>query len=53
MEPNPYTPGDIPRFLAGRDNELARVEVVLDRVVEGGPVGAPLVFVAPRGLGKT
>lgn len=53
MEPNPYTPGDIPRFLAGRDNELARVEVVLDRVVEGGPAGAPLVFVAPRGLGKT
>lgn len=53
MEPNPYTPGDIPRFLAGRDNELARVEVVLDRVAEGGPAGAPLVFVAPRGLGKT
>lgn len=53
MEPNPYTPGDIPRYLAGRDNELARVEVVLDRVVEGGPAGAPLVFVAPRGLGKT
>lgn len=53
MEPNPYTPGDIPRFLAGRDNELARVEVVLDRVVGGGPAGAPLVFVAPRGLGKT
>jgi hypothetical protein len=53
MEPNPYTPGDIPRFLAGRDNELARVEVVLDRVAAGGPAGPPLVFVAPRGLGKT
>ena len=53
MEPNPYTPGDIPPFLAGRDNELARVEVALDRVAAGGPPGAPLVFVAPRGLGKT
>lgn len=53
MEPNPYTPGDIPPFLAGRDNELARLTVVLDRVVEGGPPGAPLVYVAPRGLGKT
>ncbi|AXH97225.1 ATP-binding protein [Ornithinimicrobium avium] len=52
-EPNPYAPGDIPRFLAGRDNELARIEVVLDRVADGGPAGAPLAFVAPRGLGKT
>lgn len=53
MEPNPYAPGDIPAFLAGRDDELARLQVLLDRVAEGGPAGAPLVFVAPRGLGKT
>jgi hypothetical protein len=53
MEANPYAPGDIPRFLAGRDDQLARVEVILDRVAEGGPPGAPVVFVAPRGLGKT
>lgn len=53
MEANPYAPGDIPRFLAGRDDQLARVEVVLDRVADGGPPGAPVVFVAPRGLGKT
>lgn len=53
MEANPYAPGDIPRFLAGRDDQLARVEVVLERVAEGDPAGAPTVFVAPRGLGKT
>ena len=53
MVANPYTPGDIPRFLAGRDDQLARVEVVLERVAEGDPAGAPTVFVAPRGLGKT
>lgn len=53
MEPNPYSPGDIPRYLAGRDDQLSRVEVVLDAVADGGPAGAPVVFVAPRGLGKT
>lgn len=53
MAANPYSPGDIPRFLAGRDDQLARVEMVLERVAEGDPAGAPTVFVAPRGLGKT
>ncbi|MFX0538415.1 AAA family ATPase [Ornithinimicrobium sp. Y1847] len=53
MEPNPYAPGDIPRFLAGRDDQLARLELVLERVADGEPAGAPTVFVAPRGLGKT
>ena len=30
--PNPHTPGEIPRLLAGRDAQLARIGSVLDRV---------------------
>lgn len=53
MEANPYSPGDIPRYLAGRGDQLAGVEVILERVADGEPAGTPTVFVAPRGLGKT
>ena len=52
--PNPYTPGEVPRFLAGRDRELAQISARLHRVADHGEMGGPpLVFTAPRGLGKT
>lgn len=54
MAPNPYTPGQVPRILAGRRNEMRRIEDQLARVVTYGEVGGPLlVFHAPRGIGKT
>lgn len=54
MQPNPYTPGEIPRLLAGRDAQLARIGSVLDRVTAYGEMGGPLtVFHGPRGVGKT
>ncbi|KAA1421387.1 ATP-binding protein [Nocardioides humilatus] len=54
MVDNPYTPGQIPRILAGRRAELRRIEDRLARVVAYGELGGPLlVFHAPRGLGKT
>ncbi len=53
-EPNPYTPGQVPRVLAGRHSELERIRDQTSRVVAFGEVGGPpLVFHAPRGLGKT
>jgi hypothetical protein len=52
--PNPYTPGEVPRVLAGRRTELARIRDQLGRVGTFGEIGGPmLVFHAPRGLGKT
>ncbi len=52
--PNPYTPGQIPRVLAGRSAEFARIRDQLARIVTYGELGGPLlVFHAPRGLGKT
>ena len=54
MAANPYTPGQVPRILAGRAVELRRIEDQLARVVTYGELGGPLlVFHAPRGLGKT
>ncbi|MFT4287082.1 ATP-binding protein [Nocardioides sp.] len=54
MAPNPYTPGQVPRVLAGRASELRRIEDRLARVVTYGELGGPLlVFHAPRGIGKT
>lgn len=53
MLQNPYTPGETPRFLAGRDRELSQIQARLDRVAEHGEMVPPLVFTAPRGLGKT
>lgn len=51
---DPYTPGQVPRVLAGRAAELGRIRDQVSRVVAFGELGgAPLVFHAPRGLGKT
>jgi AAA ATPase-like protein len=44
----------VPRVLAGRRSELARIRDQLGRVGTFGEIGGPLlVFHAPRGLGKT
>lgn len=51
---NPYTPGQVPRILAGRVTELSRIRDRISRVATFGELGGPLlVFHAPRGLGKT
>lgn len=51
---NPFTPGQSPRFLAGRTAERRRIQDRLARVVTYGELAGPLlVFHAPRGLGKT
>ncbi len=52
--PDPYTPGQVPRVLAGREAELGRIRDQISRVATFGELGGPLlVFHAPRGLGKT
>ncbi len=52
--PDPYTPGQVPRLLAGRKVELGRIRDRLARVASFGELAGPLlVFHAPRGLGKT
>lgn len=54
MLPDPYTPGQLPRVLAGRRVELGRIRDRLGRVASYGELAGPLlVFHAPRGLGKT
>lgn len=54
MATNPYTPGQVPRVLAGRADEQRRIEDRLARVATFGELAGPLlVFHAPRGLGKT
>jgi hypothetical protein len=54
VQPNPYTPGQLPRILAGRDAETERIRGYLSRVATYGELGGPLlVFHAPRGVGKT
>lgn len=54
MPSNPYTPGQVPRILAGRAVEMRRIEGLLARVATYGELGGPLmVFHAPRGIGKT
>ncbi|RYE80102.1 MAG: ATP-binding protein, partial [Myxococcales bacterium] len=51
---NPFTPGQVPRVLAGRTVELRRMQDQIARVVQYAEVGGPLlVFHAPRGIGKT
>jgi hypothetical protein len=52
--PNPFTPGQVPRVLAGRTAELRAIRDQIARVAQFGEIGGPLlVFHAPRGLGKT
>lgn len=54
VQPDPYTPGQVPRVLAGRSVELGRIRDRLARVASFGELAGPLlVFHAPRGLGKT
>ncbi|MDN5745734.1 MAG: ATP-binding protein [Nocardioidaceae bacterium] len=54
MLPDPYTPGEVPRVLIGRETELRRIRDRISRVATFGEMGGPLlVFHAPRGLGKT
>lgn len=54
MPSNPFTPGQVPRLLAGRGAEMRRIESLVARVVTYGELGGPLlVFHAPRGIGKT
>jgi len=51
---NPFTPGQVPRILAGRVVELRRIGDQVARVAQYGELGGPLlVFHAPRGFGKT
>lgn len=53
-QPNPYTPGQVPRVLAGREPERAMIRDRLGRVATFGELGGSLLaFHAPRGLGKT
>ena len=56
MDPirNPYAPGagQRPPELAGRDEELAAFDVVLERVARGRPERS-LVLTGLRGVGKT
>lgn len=52
--PNPFTPGQVPRVLAGRTVELATIRDQVARLAQFGELGGPFtVFHAPRGLGKT
>jgi len=51
--PNPYPPGQVPRVLAGRAEERARIRDRVGRVATFGEFGGVLAFHAPRGLGKT
>ena len=54
MLTNPYTPGQVPRILAGRAPELSLIRDRLARVEAYGELSGPLlVFHAPRGIGKT
>jgi hypothetical protein len=53
VQPNPYTPGQVPRVLAGRAEERARIRDRVGRVATFGEFGGVLAFHAPRGLGKT
>lgn len=51
---NPYAPDGLPRRLVGRDHELGLAAERLHRLADAGSMpGGPLVFTAPRGVGKT
>ncbi|MDN4175263.1 ATP-binding protein [Nocardioides sp. SOB77] len=54
MLPNPYAPGELPRVLAGREQQQDRIKGYLSRIGTYGEMGGPLlVFLGPRGVGKT
>ena len=54
MQPNPYSPGAVPVYLAGRGTELETIRARLARTRMLGRSGGPLLaFYGSRGLGKT
>lgn len=54
MLSNPYAPGELPRVLAGREQQQDRIRGYLSRIGTYGEMGGPLlVFQGPRGVGKT
>lgn len=54
MLANPYSPGELPRVLAGREEQQNRIRGYLSRLGTYGEMGGPLlVFQGPRGVGKT
>lgn len=54
MEPNPYTPGRVPRWFVGREQEVRSVRRELAPLTAYGEMlGPPLVLTGPRGVGKT
>jgi AAA ATPase domain len=56
MVHSPYRPGagSMPAFLAGRAEEISRVEQILSRTEHyGTPAAAPFILTGPRGVGKT
>lgn len=54
MLANPYTPGELPRILAGREPQQAKIRERLSRVHTYAEfAGPPLMFHGPRGVGKT
>lgn len=54
MQADPYSPGALPSYLAGRADDLERVRAALGKVGTFGRSAGPLVaFHGPRGVGKT
>ncbi len=54
MLPNPYTPGQVPRHLAGRKADQEAIRDYLAPVIAYGDMaGPPMVITGPRGIGKT
>jgi len=41
MPPNPYTPGELPRVLAGREQQQDRIRGYLSRIGTYGQMGGP------------
>lgn len=54
MQPSPFTPGEITRHVAGRDEQLAEISERLAMVSSFGRLAGRIrVDVGPRGVGKT
>ena len=52
---NPFTPGtgQLPPYLAGRENEQGRFRQILAKISAGRSPDADIVMYGPRGMGKT
>jgi AAA ATPase domain len=54
VQPSPFTPGEITRHVAGRDEQLAEISERLAMVASFGRLAGRIrVDVGPRGVGKT